>query len=71
MKGEIELVFSYEDWNQVSDVIESIKEIKNKDFLMNLYCSTFDEKIRKNTTYKEPILLYDWGKESLTISFYW
>jgi hypothetical protein len=71
MKGEIELIFSYEDWNSASDVIESLKEINNDDFLMNLYCSTFDEKIRKNTTYTEPKLMYNWGKESLTISFDW
>jgi hypothetical protein len=71
MKGEIELVFSYEDWNSVSDVIESLKEIKNEKFLMNLYCSTFDEKIRENTNYTEPKLMYNWGKESLTISLDW
>lgn len=71
MKGEIELMFSYEDWNSVSDVIESLKEINNEDFIMNLYCSTFDEKTRKNTTYAKPKLIYNWGKESLTINFDW
>lgn len=71
MKGDVELVYFYKDWNSVSEVVESLKRLSDKDFILKLYESSFNDSIRSEIPFGNQIIQYCWGKESLVVSFDW
>ena len=71
MRGDVELIYFYKDWNSVSDVIESLRSLSDIEFIREVYESSFNDLIRNDIPFGNQIIQYCWGEDSVIVSFDW
>ena len=71
MKGDVELVFMYKEWEAVSEILDSLKLLSDDSFIQKIYAASFDDSIRNSIPIGNPKIIYNWGDESLIVSFDW
>jgi hypothetical protein len=71
MKGDVELVFIYKDFRSVSELVESLKNLSDESFLKKIYDASIDKSVCISVPFGNHKIFYNWGEDSLLVSFDW